>query len=67
VSHADLEAIRLLTVAEAARALAVSDRSLRMLISTGALPVVRVGARSVRIHPQDLERFIAQRRGSLGT
>jgi excisionase family DNA binding protein len=58
--------IRLLTVAEAAQALALSERSLRMLISEGALPVVRVGTRAVRIHPADLEHFIEERRGSLG-
>jgi excisionase family DNA binding protein len=32
------------------------------LVRSGDLPVVRIGA-SVRIHQDDLERFIAERRG----
>ena len=64
---AELEgAIRLLTCAQAAEALAVSERSTRTLIADGSLPVVRVGARAVRIHPDDLRRFIEERRGALG-
>ena len=59
-------AIRLLTVAQAAEALSLSERSTRTLIAEGALPVVRVGARAVRIHPDDLRRFIEERRGALG-
>ena len=58
--------IRLLTVAQAAEALALSERSTRSLIAEGALPVIRVGARAVRVHPDDLRRFIEERRGPQG-
>jgi len=58
---------RLLTAREAADRLAVSLRTLRTIISEGALSVVRVGARGLRIHPEDLHRFIEERRGVLGT
>lgn len=57
---------RLLTAREAADRLAVSLRTLRTIISQGALPVVRVGARGLRVHPEDLDRFIEDRRGVLG-
>lgn len=57
---------RLLTAREAADRLAVSLRTLRTITSEGALPVVRVGARGLRIHPEDLDRFIEERRGVLG-
>ena len=60
------EIIRLLTAAEVAEALALSERSVRSLIAQGALPVVRVGARAVRVHPDDLQRFIQERRGGRG-
>ena len=52
--------IHLLTVAEAAEALALSERSTRSLIAGGSLPVVRVGTRAVRVHPDDLRRFIEE-------
>ncbi len=58
--------IHLLTVAQASEALALSERSTRSLIAAGSLPVVRVGARAVRVHPEDLRRFIEERRGALG-
>ena len=58
--------IRLLTVAQAAEALALSERSIRSLIAAGSLPIVRVGARGVRVHPEDLRRFIEERRGARG-
>ncbi len=58
--------INLLTVAQAADVLALSERSTRALIAEGALPVIRVGARAVRVHPDDLRRFIEERRGPQG-
>ncbi len=54
--------IHLLTVAQASEALALSERSTRSLITEGSLPVVRVGARAVRVHPEDLLSFIEGRR-----
>jgi excisionase family DNA binding protein len=57
---------RLLTAREAADRLAVSLRTLRTIISEGALAVVRVGARGLRVHPEDLDRFVEERRGAIG-
>ena len=52
----------LLTVARVAQVLALSERSVRSLIAEGSLPVIRVGARAVRVHPEDLAGFIDGRR-----
>ena len=52
----------LLTVALAAKVLALSERTVRSLIAEGSLPVVRVAARAVRVHPEDLASFIDGRR-----
>ena len=52
----------LLTVARVAQVLALSERSVRSLIAEGSLPVIRVGTRAVRILPEDLARFIEERR-----
>jgi excisionase family DNA binding protein len=51
----------LLTIREAAAALAISERTLWTLTDTGAVPCVRVG-RSVRYAPADLENYIARLR-----
>lgn len=48
----------LLTAPAAARALAISPRTLWALTQRGELPVVRIG-RSVKYDPQDLARWIA--------
>lgn len=48
----------LIKIAEAAHELAISERSLWRLISSGKLDVVRIG-RSVRIKRDSLARFIA--------
>lgn len=53
--------LKLLTVAEVALFLHLSTRAVRRLISKHGLPVVRCG-RAVRIHPVDLDRFIAANR-----
>jgi excisionase family DNA binding protein len=58
---------RLLTIAETAKALRICERGVRGLIAERILPVVRVGSRAVRVHPEDLERFIDERRGRLGS
>jgi excisionase family DNA binding protein len=53
----------LITVKEAAQRLSVSPRSVWKLVASGALPVVKVGARSTRISTEELSNFI-QRGGS---
>ena len=47
----------LLTPREAARAVAVSERTLWTLTRRGDIPCVRIG-RSVRYDPRDLEAYI---------
>ena len=58
-------AVSLLTVPQAAAALAVSERTVRSMIAAGALPIVRVG-RAIRIHSDDLRAFVEERRGVAG-
>ena len=48
---------RLLTAPEVAMTLSVSRSFAYALIQTGQIPSVRLG-RSVRVRPQDLEKFI---------
>ncbi len=48
----------MLTVAEAADELAVTERFIRKLISTGQLRAVKVGTRIVRIRRTDLEDLL---------
>lgn len=50
--------LRLLLVEEVAERLAFSVRSVRALIAGGRLPIVRVGARAVRVDEADLARYI---------
>ena len=52
---------RLLSLADAAAILGCSLKTLRRRIEEGQLPVIRDG-RLVRIHPQDLTRYVAVRR-----
>ena len=47
----------LLTAREAAKALAISERTLWTLTNHGDVPVVRLG-RSVRYDPDDLRAFV---------
>lgn len=51
----------LLDYRDAARALAVCERTLRELASTGEIAVVRVGSRGVRFARAELERWIESR------
>jgi excisionase family DNA binding protein len=53
--------VKLLTVADAALFMNLSTRTVRRLIAKHGLPVIRCG-RSVRIHPVDLDRFVAANR-----
>lgn len=48
---------RLLTVAETAKRLNLSEKSVYRLIKARKLPVIRCG-HALRIHPDDLENFI---------
>lgn len=52
---------RLLTARQAARVLAISERTLWQLTNDGLIPVVRFG-RAVRYDPADLRAFVASRR-----
>lgn len=52
---------RLMTLEEVAETLNISLKTLRRRIEAGALPVIRDG-RLLRVHPADLERYIASRR-----
>ena len=58
----DAHAPQLLPIQEVARRTALSIRSVRTLIALGKLPVVRVGARAVRVAESDLAVFIEARR-----
>jgi len=58
------DAIQLLPIADVARRLALSVRSVRTLIALGKLPAIRVSTRAVRVAESDLCTFIAARRTS---
>lgn len=51
----------LLKLTEAAENLGVSVETIRRRINAGELPVIRDG-RILRVHPRDLEHYIASRR-----
>jgi excisionase family DNA binding protein len=48
----------LLTVAQAATILSVSERTVRRLVASGTIRAIWIG-RSVRLRPRDIERWIA--------
>ena len=50
-----------MTLQETAEALNISLKTLRRRIAAGDLPVIRDG-RILRVHPKDLEHYIASRR-----
>jgi excisionase family DNA binding protein len=52
----------LLTFEQAATALAVGRTTVQELVDSGALPVVSVTGRAVRIDARDVEKFVAARR-----
>jgi excisionase family DNA binding protein len=52
---------KLLTARDAAKALAVCEKTLWAITDRGEIPVVRIG-RSVRYDPQDLSRWIESRK-----
>lgn len=49
---------RLVTLADAADALAVSTRTVRRYIADGQLKAVRLGRKTLRIKAESVERFI---------
>ncbi|MBF6467037.1 helix-turn-helix domain-containing protein [Nocardia beijingensis] len=49
---------KLITLREAAAQLTLSVRTLERLISAGDLQAYKVGARSVRVDPDDLARLV---------
>lgn len=53
--------LRLLNINEVAVFLGVSIKTVRRRIEAGELPVIRDG-RVIRIHPNDLDRYVASRR-----
>ena len=52
---------RLMTIADAAEALAVSPRTVRRLIEEGTLTATRI-RRQIRIHPADLRDYLVRSR-----
>jgi excisionase family DNA binding protein len=61
--HPPVPAEPLFAAEQIALQLGCSVREVRRLIKSGELPVIRIG-RLVRIHPDDLRRFIAARRNA---
>jgi excisionase family DNA binding protein len=53
------QTIKLLTVAEAAWRLSLSEKTIRRMIEAGNLAVVRIG-RSIRVHPEVIEKIMRQ-------
>ncbi|GGH41559.1 DNA binding domain-containing protein, excisionase family [Cribrihabitans marinus] len=51
----------LLTVAQVSTVLGCSEKTVQRRIASGDLPVIRDGG-MVRVHPDDLERYIRLRR-----
>ena len=56
---------RLLTIADAAVRLNLSEHTVRRRIASGELPAVRLGA-LIRIDPDDLEQWLAEHRTAAG-
>jgi excisionase family DNA binding protein len=52
---------RLVSLADAAEALAVSTRTVRRYIADGQLDAVRLGRKTLRIKVESIERFIDAR------
>jgi excisionase family DNA binding protein len=56
-----VEALRLLSIKDTCAVLSCSEKTLRRRIDAGELAVIRDG-RLIRVHPDDLKRYIQQRR-----
>lgn len=62
MSRTDLvEALRLLSLKDTCAVLRCSMKTLRRRIAAGEIAVIRDG-RMIRVHPDDLRRYIQQRR-----
>jgi excisionase family DNA binding protein len=53
---------RLLTLPEVGRYLGISRSAAYALARSGSLPTIRIARRVVRVHPDDLRRFLEARR-----
>ena len=53
------QSVKLLSVAEAAWRLSLSEKTIRRMIEAGNLAVIRIG-RSIRINPEVIEKIIRQ-------
>ena len=53
------QSVKLLSVAEAAWRLSLSEKTIRRMIDAGNLAVIRIG-RSIRINPEVIEKIIRQ-------
>jgi excisionase family DNA binding protein len=58
------EPVRLLTRAQVADILRVSDRTLANLLRAGDIPFVRVGVTLQRFRPADVEAYLERRTGA---
>ena len=52
----------LMSLRQAARKIGVADRVLRQAVRSGDLPAFRLGQRTVRVKPADLDDWIQNRR-----
>lgn len=52
----------LMSVREAARRIGVADRVLRQAVRSGDLPAFKLGKRTLRVKPADLDDWIQNRR-----
>jgi len=62
--HPNSSAPRFLTIEQLAERWQTTDRTIRRKVAAGELPVVRLGAQSVRIDLDDVEAFENQRRSA---
>lgn len=49
---------RYITLAEAAERLSVTERTIRNLIARGQLPGYRLGSRTIRVQPADVDTLL---------
>jgi excisionase family DNA binding protein len=54
----------LLTIPEAARALTLSESSVRRLVAAGDLAILRLSRGCIRIEQSAIEQFLARKRGN---
>ena len=54
--------MEMISLRQAARKIGVTDRVLRQAVRSGDLPAFRLGQRTVRVKPTDLDDWIQNRR-----